>query len=50
MKKLFYRAYRLVRQPDIYMACDIDGVYRFKTDIPLGIIFLAEKCLKDRYL
>jgi hypothetical protein len=30
------------------MACDIDGVFRFKTDIPLGLIFLAEKCLADR--
>lgn len=40
---------RLVRQPDRYMTCDTDGIYRFKTDIPLGLIMLAELCLKERY-
>lgn len=48
MRILFKKAYRLVRQPDLYMACDTDGVYRFKTDIPLGLIKLAEECLKMR--
>lgn len=48
MKKQFKLAYRLVRQPDRYLACDTDGFYRFKTDIPLDLIILAEICLKER--
>lgn len=44
----FREAYRLVRQPDMYLAQDTDGVLRFKTDIPLGIFKLAESCLESR--
>lgn len=47
-KQLFKNAYQLVRQPDLYMACDIDGAWRFKSDIPLGLIKLAEACLEAR--
>ncbi len=47
-RDLFREAYRLARQPDRYMACDTDGVYRFKTNIPLGIFKLAEICLEMR--
>lgn len=47
-KQYFKDAYRLVRQPDLYMACDVDGTYRFKSDIPLGLIKLAEACLENR--
>lgn len=47
-KKQFKLAYRLVRQSDLYMACDIDGIFRFKTNIPLGLIKLAEICLNER--
>lgn len=47
-KQLFKQAYQLARQPDLYMACDVDGRYRFKTNIPLGIFKLAEKCLEMR--
>lgn len=49
-REYFMDAYRLVRQPDMYMACDTDGIYRFKTDIPLGIFKFAEICLDSRYL
>lgn len=44
----FREAYQLARQPDRYLACDVDGFYRFKTNIPLGIFVLAELCLKKR--
>lgn len=47
-KQYFKNAYRLVRQPDLYMACDVDGAWRFKSDIPLGLIKLAEACLDAR--
>ena len=47
-KEQFKKAYRLARQPDLFLACDTDGVYRFKTDIPLGLIILAIKCLEMR--
>lgn len=45
-RELFTLAYRLIRQPDLYMACDTDGVFRFTTDIPLGLVKLAELCLE----
>ncbi len=48
IRKQFYEAYRLVRQPDLYMACDVDGVYRYRLSIPLGIFKLAEICLDSR--
>jgi len=48
MRELFYKAYRIARQPDLYMACDIDGQYRYKIDIPLGIFKLAEICVEAR--
>jgi len=48
IKEQFKKAYRLARQPDLYLACDIDGFYRFKTEIPLGLIFLASYCLESR--
>lgn len=47
-KELFKQAYRLARQPDLYLACDVDGRYRFKTDVPLGLFKLAESCLETR--
>lgn len=49
IKEQFKLAYRLARQPDRYLACDIDGKYRFVLDsIPLGIFKLAEICLESR--
>jgi len=47
-KKLFKQAYRIARQPDLYMACNCDGSYKFKLDIPLGLFKLAEICLEMR--
>jgi hypothetical protein len=47
-KREWKKAWRLVREPDRYMACDTDGVYRFKCPVPLGIFKLAEICLEER--
>ena len=47
-RELFKKAYRIARQPDLYMACDIDGHYRYKLTIPLGLFKQAEFCLEMR--
>lgn len=47
-KIMFYKAYRIARCPDLYMACDVDGVYRYKLNLPLGLFKLAELCLNKR--
>ena len=44
----FKQAYRIARQPDLYLAHDTDGQYRYKLDIPLGVFMLAVQCLEAR--
>ena len=49
MKNEFKEAYRLARQPDLFLANDTDGINRFYlSDITLKMFLLANQCLENR--
>jgi len=48
VREQFRYAYRLARQPDMYLADDVDGVNRFYLEVPLRYFLDALKCLENR--